>query len=288
MAFKIEIVDPTPTQLAQLLAIMYPGFALASPDFPAPAVLAHADNPETGTPSPGEAFGIVSTVAPEVALAFAPQSVQPGPTPEAAFAGNGTAPIAGAPVGTTPAQPPAPAASAPSGVQVDKRGIPWDIRIHAKAATGGGTLNADGTWRAKRGLNDGALVAQIERELLAVMAAPGPTVSAAPLSPALASQVVGNVPPPPLATAAPGPAVPSAVTGVPVPPAPPAAGGAPVSYPDLVHAVVAGMGAGKITDAEVTAACQAYGVQSLPLLGVRPDLVASVAAVIHGTIAARG
>lgn len=43
---------------------------------------------------------------------------------------------------------------------VDVRGLPWDERIHASSKA----INADGTWRNKRGI-DKALLAQVEAEL---------------------------------------------------------------------------------------------------------------------------
>lgn len=51
----------------------------------------------------------------------------------------------------------------------DSTGLPWDERIHSKGAN---RLNADGTWRKRRGV-DAGLVAQVEAELRgAVPAAP--------------------------------------------------------------------------------------------------------------------
>jgi len=54
---------------------------------------------------------------------------------------------------------------------VDSEGLPWDARIH-----GAGKIakNNDGTWRAKRGVDD-ALVAQVKAELKANLAPPMPT-----------------------------------------------------------------------------------------------------------------
>lgn len=46
-------------------------------------------------------------------------------------------------------------------VDVDSRNVPWDERIHA----GTKAKNADGTWRARRGVSP-ELVEQIERELM--------------------------------------------------------------------------------------------------------------------------
>ena len=72
--------------------------------------------------------------------------------------------------------PPAP------GAKLDKRGLPWDARIHA----GTKSINADGTWRNLKGVDKG-LLAAVEAELTALMAmpatAPAPTAPA-PTAPA--------------------------------------------------------------------------------------------------------
>lgn len=47
--------------------------------------------------------------------------------------------------------------------EFDKRGIPWDERIHASSKS----INADGTWRNKRGIDKETLEA-VEKELLPV------------------------------------------------------------------------------------------------------------------------
>lgn len=47
--------------------------------------------------------------------------------------------------------------------EFDKRGMPWDERIHASSKS----INADGTWRNKRGIDKETLEA-VEKELLSV------------------------------------------------------------------------------------------------------------------------
>ncbi len=47
--------------------------------------------------------------------------------------------------------------------EFDKRGMPWDERIHASSKS----INADGTWRNKRGIDKDTLEA-VEKELLPV------------------------------------------------------------------------------------------------------------------------
>lgn len=84
-------------------------------------------------------------------------------------------------VSTPPAVPAPPQADVPSApaaamnpADVDKHGLPWDARIHS----GTKAVNADGSWRQRRGLNDPELVKRVEAELRALMAVP---VSASPL-----------------------------------------------------------------------------------------------------------
>jgi len=71
------------------------------------------------------------------------------------------------PAATAPTAPAAPTTHA-SGVAIDKAGLPWDARIHSSSKA----INADGTWRKRKGLNDEGLVKRIEAELLAAMAVP--------------------------------------------------------------------------------------------------------------------
>ena len=87
---------------------------------------------------------------------------------------DGRAPAASPPPVPAPPAPSAPAAS-PSPAGVDSTGLPWDERIHS----GTKAKNADGTWRARRGLNNPALVKQVEAELRQLAGIP---VSAGPLS----------------------------------------------------------------------------------------------------------
>ena len=137
---------------------------------------------------------------------------------------------------------------APSIRSCDKDGLPWDERIHASSKT----LNADGTWRKKRGVSD-AEVTQVEAQLRGVMAIPA-------------------VPPPP-----------------PVPAAP-AAPAAPVvedseAFVKLVGRASAAIQGGKLTQDQVTKCVESIGIPQLFLLGTRLDLVPQAAALIDGIIA---
>ena len=110
--------------------------------------------------------------------------------------------------------------------EFDSKGMPWDERIHA----GTKAKNKDGSWKAKRGVDD-ATFAAVEQELRSrVAAAPVapvmPTAPAAPVAPetieqklARAEQSVGITPP----TAPAAPAAPVAPTAPVAPPAAPVA-----------------------------------------------------------------
>lgn len=85
---------------------------------------------------------------------------------------------------------PAPTATAPA---VDSAGIPWDARIHSSSKT----TVADGTWRAKKGLNP-VVKQQVEAELRGVPVVPTVPVAAgsisAPVAPAIPTPPVPPAP----------------------------------------------------------------------------------------------
>jgi len=62
--------------------------------------------------------------------------------------------------------------------EFDSKGMPWDERIHA----GTKAKNKDGSWKAKRGVDD-ATFAAVEQELRGRVAAPVPTMPSAPTAP---------------------------------------------------------------------------------------------------------
>ena len=237
-----------------------------------------------GDPDAAAAFGstpaplpLGATAAPSIAVA-APSLTAPAAMPGTTSTATPTVPAPPAPTGAQTTNAPLAAPSTPaSGVDVDKHGLPWDGRIH----TGTKRKNADGSWTAKRGV-DPTLVAQVEAELRAVMGAP----AAAPLAPA---PVAPPAPPAsPVAPVAP-PQAPAAPVAPPAPPAAPVAGGADPRqmFVGLVGRTSAAIGAGKVTQDEVTAICAKHGATALPLLANRLDLVAQVAAEVDALIAAR-
>ena len=151
-----------------------------------------------------------------------------------------------APATESTASPAAPLTVSPAPldtVERDSKGMPWDGRIHASSKA----KVADGSWRAKRGVED-ALVAQVTAELTKAAAAPAFDGQPWPFD---------------------APAV------IPTP------GGAPViTFIGLMTALPAAMSAGKVTNESLMMACAAVGVDSLPALGSRPDLVPAVAAAL--------
>ena len=166
-------------------------------------------------------------------------------------------------------------AAAPAGVEVDSDGLPWDHRIHALGA--GGThnkLKKTQQWKKKRGV-DAALVAEVEAELRAAMSA-GPANPVVTTGNAATAAVEPS--PAPASPASPAAAPTTAAAAVqPASPAPaPAPAGGTTTFPALMAAITAN----GIDQAAVTAAVNAQGLQALPLLAARPDLIPAVAAAL--------
>lgn len=198
-------------------------------------------------------------------LPLAPSTAVAGPSttapvvPPASF--QTALPVVSLPAATAPLPgvPSAPAATTnPVGaVELDTTGLPWDVRIHA----GTKRRNADGTWTAKKGINDPALVARVQAELRAVQALP----SAGPLAPASSP------------AAAP-PASPSAVTtpvaGLPLPL--PVVAGPPANFDELMPRITAAVNAGTLQQDTLLQAVQAHQLPSLVALTARPDYVVHI------------
>jgi hypothetical protein len=196
------------------------------------------------------------------------------PKPTATDAVAPVAPQAPAP--TAPVAPTAPTSTTPvapnqnSVIDTDKRGIPYDKRIHSSPAS---INKGDGLWRAKRG-RDEIEAARIEAELLELMKVQAPTAP------------VADVPKPdldPSATAAPAPVAPQAPTAPVAPVVSAPASTIPKNLGELMIWAQAQIAAGKLTSLnDVTAAAKEAGVAALPLLGTRPDLVGVVYAKLGG------
>lgn len=181
----------------------------------------------------------------------------PKPTPETATTAAGTdsaQPAETTANAATTAETPEPAqnATAPAGVDLAPSVntgtlIPWDARIHAGSKAK--LAKKPHGWKMKRGVSD-ELVDQVEAELIAAM-------KASPANP------VESTPAPPASEPTPAaPAQPAAPTG------------AVTTFPALMSAITSN----KIDQAMVTAAVNKAGLQSLPLLAARPDLIPTVAA----------
>ncbi len=160
----------------------------------------------------------------------------------------------------------APATNAAGGVTLDKTGLRWDARIHSTPAK----FIADGTWRAKRGIDD-ATVAKVTAELRGFAG-------------------VANVPPNPTGQvtipAGPGTVVPPAPALV-VPPPPPAA--APTVYESFVswiadHIKAATMG---VTEEWVSQVLTQYGIADgkvVNLQNAAPEKITEIRTAIAGAL----
>lgn len=252
--------------------------------------ISFADRPDVGAPlvvppSAAQVFGGAGVPIPPPApstaavapLPTAPVAPTPGlPTPPPAAVPSAPNPAATVAAPTAPVAPTSPA----GGVEVDADGLPWDHRIHASGEGGKRPKNADGRWRQKRGLNDGALKKRVEDELRAAMAAPGAAVPATPAGqPSPASSVVVPTPPPLDALIAP--------SAPPTPPAPPAAPAAD-TFATLMARLGPPMTQGKITMEAVCALMAPFGLNAPAQLAARPDLVPMVASVIDAELARLG
>lgn len=237
--------------------------------------------------------------APSTAAA-APQPSVPVVTP-ASSPEPSVPPVPAAPTVPTAAAPTAPVTpSSPAGVEVDKDGLPWDARIHS----GSKAINADGTWRKRKGLNDDALVARVQAELRAVMAVPPAIPASSPAleqpqyqilseTPEMAVVPFATTPPamPPIPEAPAAPFVPPAplpaavFTPPPPPPAPVATQPAadPTTMPELMPRVTGAMAEGKIPPTAMLDACKAVGLPDLPSLAHRPDLIPQVWATLKAS-----
>lgn len=246
------------------------------------------DRPDTGVSADEKAA--VSAALPVAPLfnPFAPaagaavaQVPPPPPVPSTAVAAvPSTVPAAppvtsAAPpvVGVPPAPPLAPTAAvpavpavppSPAGIEVDADGLPWDARIHA----GGRAKNADGRWRQKRGLNDGALKARVEAELRQAMGvaatASVPVVPTVPVVPSPPTTASPNTP---------------ATSGAPTPPlAVPAAPAAEETAPQFLARIGGMLASGALTQDKLSAALAAVGLTSMSQLVTAPALVPLVRA----------
>lgn len=238
-----------------------------APSAPLPGPTAAQVFGQTPIPAPPSAAVVPlpnAPVAPPVSGTPAAPPVPPAPAPT---------PAASAPVPSGSAGPSNPA---PSGATVDKEGLPWDARIHA--STKG--MNADGTWRAKRGLNDANYVAAVKNELRSLMGAPAPALPPVPpVAAASTPAAAPSLPPLPASTAAAAPPLPPSGSPAPVPPA----GGATDAPPVNEYARFLTEVAQTKTNDEVLAAIAALAVPGLTnvmTLAHRHDMIPALRNVL--------
>lgn len=202
--------------------------------------IAPEDNPETGVEPPQgrtltEAMASLADSSPtaeDAAAAFGMPVPPPLPTVTAAGA------AVGLPVQQDDAAAP----------EVDKTGLPWDARIHSD---GKSKLNADGTWRKRRGVSE-IDYKRIEAELRSAPPAP-------------------QVPPPPTVSAS---------------PAVPPAGSAPTTFAQIAGMIGPLMAPkGNLTQEMIGRAMQAHGLgPGLPLLAASQDKIPAVWASIQNLL----
>lgn len=147
----------------------------------------------------------------------------------------------------------------------DSTGLVWDERIHASSKA----LNADGTWRTKRGV-DMALVAEVEAELRGSDPEDIERVEEE-VKELLAAPPAPPAPEAPLAPLAPTPAAP-----VPTPPA----GTSP--FVALMKRVTTAQGAGKLTQPRVKELLESLDKKSIMDLRTDEDALASFAVLLDG------
>lgn len=170
----------------------------------------------------------------------------------------------------------------PDAPERDSRGLPWHADIHASSKA----LNADGTWRTKRGV-DKALVASVEAELRTA-ATPFEGVNDDPdelervedeVKELLATAPAIVPPPPP--PAARGVALPETVT-LP-PPAPPNAPAAATSpFVALMKRVTTAQSAGKLTQPRVKELLESMEKKSIMDLRTDEDAQAAFGLLLDG------
>jgi hypothetical protein len=215
------------------------------------ARIAPEDNPATGTPS------AIDVQADNAAAIFGGQQSQP--VHEVAAPLEGAPAVPAVPSPTISDASPLTPAGAP---ERDVRGLPWDARIHS----GTKAVNADGTWRQRRGLNDPALVKRVEAELQQIVSAPAPAAV---------------VPPPPQPTIT----MAAAQAGI---PQPPATAAPELTFAALMQEATKHIAAQKLTREELDGCAMAAGLPTLVSAVQRPDLLPAIQREMHAIVASKG
>lgn len=129
--------------------------------------------------------------------------------------------------------------------ELDIKGLPWDNRIHARTKT----KTNEGNWKLMRGV-DSNLVKQVEAELLGTLNAP-----IIPSAPNI-SQIT--------------PVIPSNI------PAPPVEIDTNSAWFMAMARITAVVKEGEMTHAEVMTIVKSVGIESIPLIAQRPDLIPAI------------
>jgi hypothetical protein len=155
--------------------------------------------------------------------------------------------------------------------QLDKNGLPWDERIHARTKV----ITASGEWRRRRGVDD-ATVASVEAELRSRGAPPAlppptlPPVAAAP--PPMAA-------PPPVIAAPPPVAVAPVVAA---PPPPPTADRSHINFAYLMARVSSSMQTGHVTADVLATVATRIGVGAITEIATDPAKIVQVYDILRG------
>lgn len=187
-------------------------------------------NAPASTPIPPPLPVVTSQTSPQQSPAATNASPPPPP------------PLAPAPAAASGAAPTT--SNAPSSVEVDKTGLPWDARIHA----GTKTMTAKGVWTRRRGIED-AVFNEVEAQLRAAMAIPAPAPTSNPWPFPTDSSSVGG----------------AAVTPPPV-----------AAFPAMMEFITERIGTQRLTKEQVDAAVRSTGLESLNLVMSRPDLIPAI------------
>ena len=166
-------------------------------------------------------------------------------------------------------------------VDLDKNGLPWDARIHASTKA----INADGTWRNKRGV-DAATLTTVEAELRQTMAAPAPaSVMTAPAP--VATERTFAVAPPSATTAVPVAPAPVAAP-IPTAPAPSVAAPTPgaMTFKEFMSFMTPHVANKRILPPQLQAIATELGLPHIGGLQAREDLIPTVIAKVNELLAA--
>lgn len=166
------------------------------------------------------------------------------------------------------------------GVMVDKNGHPWDKRIHADSKA----VKSDGTWRIRRCPKDQDkatwenYVEAVKVELTNTMSAPTPVTAPEVDDDDVAATAAGFGNSTPVPTQEPVTVIPPVVEA-PAPVEPPVTDapvptGSVTTFQELMKYITTNRD--KVDVQKVTEICQNHGIQGIPLLNSRPDLIPTV------------